>query len=138
MFKVDERSLQKLQRKLEKDFPREAAKEGKAVIKAAVLELKRNVTAAAPVDEGTLRRSIYAKVLRDKAGEPHAADVRVRTGGRAQRKNRDGFYWRFIEYGTKFAPARPFIAPTVQRFKPKLEAYFEKYKQLLAEKFNRE
>lgn len=138
MFKVDRKSLEALQRKLEKDFPREAAKEGRALLKKASLELKNKVRNAAPFDEGDLRRSIYVKVLRDKIGEPHAADVRVRTGKKARGKNRDGWHWRLLEYGTVKMDARPFVGPTVAKFKPVLERYFKEYRDLLVEKFNRE
>lgn len=137
-FFVDPKSLEKLQQKLEKEFPREAAKEGRALLKKAATELRGKIKNAAPIDEGDLRRSIYVKVLRDKLGEPHAADVRVRTGGKAQKKNRDGFYWRFIEYGTKKMNARPFVAPTIERFRPVLDRYFKQYRDMLVEKFNRE
>jgi HK97 gp10 family phage protein len=137
-FYVDPQSFAKLQRKLEKEFPREASKEGRAVLKKAVTELRNKVRSAAPVDEGVLRRSIYVKVLRDKLGEPSAADVRVRTGGKAQKKNRDGFYWRFIEYGTKKMPARPFVAPTLEKFKPHLIELFKEYRDGLGDKFNRD
>ena len=138
MFKVDERSLFKLQQKLEKDFPRIASKEGRAVLKKAGTELRNKIKAAAPQDEGTLKRSLYSKALRDKLGEPQAFDVRVRTGGKAQKKNRDGFYWRFIEYGTKKMSARPFVRPTLEKFRPQMQRYFEQYRDLIAEKFNRE
>lgn len=138
MFIADPKSLAALQRKIAKEFPREAAKEGRELLKKAATELKNEVRDAAPMDEGVLRRAIYVKVLRDKVGEPHAADVRVRTGGKAQKNNRDGFYWRFIEYGTKKLSARPFVAPTALKFKPTLERYFKQYRDLLAEKFNRE
>jgi len=138
MFKVDERSLFKLQQNLEKKFPRIAAKEGREVLKKAGTELRNKIKAAAPLDEGTLRRSLYVKALRDKIGEPQAFDVRVRTGGKAQKKNRDGFYWRFIEYGTKKMPARPFVAPTVEKFRPIMKKYFEQYLDTITGKINRE
>lgn len=134
-FFVDPQSFAKLQRKLERDFPREASKEGRAVLQKAARELRTKIRDAAPIDEGNLRRGIYTKFLRDKLGEPQAADVRARTGGR---KTRDAFHWRFIEYGTKKLTARPFVAPTLEKFKPRLIELFKEYRDGLGEKFNRD
>jgi HK97 gp10 family phage protein len=101
-------------------------------------ELKNDIKAAAPLDTGTLRRSLYVKVLRDKFGEPTAADVRVKTGKKAKAKNRDGFYWRFIEYGTVNMNAEPFVQPTIERFKPKLQKHYDEYMKSLSDDFNKD
>lgn len=37
------------------------------------------------------------------------------TGLRAAKNPRDPFYWRFLEFGTRFMTARPFLAPAAQR-----------------------
>lgn len=138
MFQFDPKSLARFQRKLEKDFPRAAQKEGRALVKKAATELRNDVKAAAPMDTGTLRRSIYVKLLRDKFGEPHAADVRVKTGKKAQAKNRDGFYWRFIEHGTVNMDAQPFVQPTIERFRAsKMKKYTDEYLKALADEFNK-
>jgi HK97 gp10 family phage protein len=136
MFTFDPKSIDKLQEALEKKFPRAAKKEGNEILKTAVIELRDAIKAAAPIDSGDLRRSIYAKVLKDKFSEPMAADVRIKTGKKAAKKNRDGWYWRLHEYGTVKMEANPFVHPTIERFKPKLREYFEKYRDVLVNKFN--
>lgn len=137
MFQFDKKSLDRLQHKLEKEFPREAKKQGRELVKKAATELRNDVKAAAPMDTGTLRRSIYVKLLRDKFGEPHAADVRIKTGKKAQAKNRDGFYWRFLEHGTVKIDAQPFVHPTIERFRPKMKKYTDAYLKALADEFNK-
>lgn len=127
MFVFDAKALAKLQTKLEKEFPRAAKKEGRKLVKKAATELRKNIKEAAPVDTGELRRSLYVKVLRDKFGEPTAADVRVKSGG---------FFWRFLEYGTVKMEEQPFVEPTVERFRPKMKAYFDEYREALAKEFN--
>jgi HK97 gp10 family phage protein len=136
MFTFDKKSLEKLQRKLEKDFPRAYKEEGRKIIRAATTELKNDIKAAAPMDSGDLRRSIYVKVLRDKFGSPTAADVRVKTGKKAQKKNRDGWYWRLHEYGTGKMDANPFVYPTLERFRSKMKKYTDEYLRTIAGKFN--
>jgi len=137
MFTFDPKSLAAFQRKLERDFPRAAKKEGRALVKKVATELRNDIKAAAPLDTGTLRRSLYVKVLRDKFGEPTAADVRVKTGKKAQAKNRDGFYWRFIEHGTVKMDDKPFVHPTLERFRPKLKKHYDEYMKTLADGFNK-
>lgn len=138
-FYVDKASLGKLQRKLENDFPREASKEGQKVLSVAAKELRKKIREAAPVDSGDLRRSIYVKKLRDKFAEPQAIDIRSSRGGvnRGKKRKADAFYWRFLEYGTKKMAPRPFVGPTVEKFKPQLQKYFEEYRNGLAEEFNK-
>lgn len=136
MIEIDKNSLSKLQRKLEKQFPREAAKEGRALLRKASSELRKRVRAAAPIDSGALKRSIYTKAMSDKFGEPMAADVRVKTGKKNAAKGRDGYHWRFIEYGTQKKEARPFVKPTLEQFRGTMAEYFAEYRDLLADKFN--
>lgn len=136
MFEFDPKSLARLQTKLERDFPRAHKKEGRKLVKKAATDLRNDIKAAAPVDTGTLRMAIYVKVLRDKFGEPTAADVRVRTGKSAQKKNRDAWYWFLVEHGTVKTPARPFVQPTLERFRPKMKKYFDEYRQAVTKDFN--
>jgi HK97 gp10 family phage protein len=136
-FEIDPAGLDKLRRKLGRDLPQAGQKKAREVLRKASTDLRDEVRNAAPMDTGTLRRSIYAKLLPSRFGAPESADVRVQTGLRAARKNRDGFYWRFIEYGTKFQRARPFIAPTLERFRGRFAAYFDEYKKALGDEFDK-
>ena len=66
---------------------------------------------AAPRRTGTLRRAIK-NARRDSRTEGPGAVVFVEQGKQAKA---DGFYWRFVEFGTVKMPARPFMRPTLDR-----------------------
>lgn len=94
--------------------------------------LKNEIIAKAPVKTGKLRDNVYAAFSKSKSDVGRATYVvGVRNGKKRKyantRRNRqlnrvgqryetDGaaFYWRFIEFGTKFMPARPFIRPAFE------------------------
>lgn len=135
MFEFDAKSLDRFERKM-LQFDKDAKKKGRDLVKTAATELRNDIRLDAPIDTGTLSRSIYVKVLRDRFGYPTAADVRIKTGRKAQKKKKDGFYWRFIEHGTVKMPARPFVKPAIERFKPKLKAHYDEFLKPLAKKFN--
>lgn len=61
-----------------------------------------------PTRTGNLKKAIKAK---RRKSPPHApvSDVIVTQGKKAKQ---DGFYWRFVEYGTVHVSAQPFIGPT--------------------------
>ena len=69
---------------------------------ASVKALARELV---PVRTGHLRRSIYAKI------SEWAAEIGA-----------EATYAMFIELGTRYMKARPFIYPAVQEFLPRLEA----------------
>lgn len=69
-------------------------------------------------DTGRTDRAIYAKLLAKESSENLATYiVGVRSGSRERRKNRDAFYWRFIEFGTSKLPAKPFMRPAFEKLK---------------------
>lgn len=45
------------------------------------------------------------------------------TGLRASRNARDPFYWRFLEFGTRFMAARPFLQPAAGRLQEALRVF---------------
>lgn len=90
--------------------------------------------AMAPRDKGVLRRAIYQAKSKFSTLIRPSRIIAVRQGKKQQTKNRDAFYWRFIEFGhgvirAKYAkvlgtpakgffgkevaaqPARPFMRP---------------------------
>jgi HK97 gp10 family phage protein len=75
-----------------------------------------------PKKTGRLRKAIKAKRRRGKPGQP-VSDVIVESGKNA--KN-DGFYWRFVEFGTGGPvpqPEQPFLRPAkdmIQSNMPKI------------------
>jgi len=81
-------------------------------------DLAKDIKNTAPKDEGTLRKSIQAKRRKGRRDEI-AASVLFRRDAKA-----DGFYWRFIEYGTVKDPARPFVKPAVERLNARIGQVF--------------
>ena len=112
---------------LPREFHRVALRPG---VMAAAQVVQKAAKASAPKDTGVLVRSIYR--TRDKANSnqvQEAAMVGVRSGKRYKKKKQDAYYWRFVEFGTKFLPARPFLRPAAESTKSQqLAAMVEKLK----------
>ncbi len=69
----------------------------------------------APVDSGNLRAAIKVRRAKKRYGAA-VADIVV-TGGRKSLKN-DAWYAKLVEYGTRHAPARPFLRPALDADAP--------------------
>ena len=82
-----------------------AVRAGQAVAKAA-LDIEAHAKAGAPVDTGFLANSINARQL-------GPAEWEVVVGAH---------YGIYVELGTRFAPAQPFLGPAVERVRPSLQA----------------
>lgn len=96
--------LNELREALLRDLPESL--QGKALQGALTLAAKPIVVdarARVPVSSGRLRRAIYA--FRDKTSTPTRQSrlISVRTGKRARKSNKDAFYWKWIEFGHRFA-----------------------------------
>lgn len=128
----------KLRRQLEAEFPRKHKKAGerilRAVAKETLAEFRKHLP---PRRTGTLNRSVYVKLLRGQAGRPMAIDLRVRTGKRYQdransrKRDKDGFYWRFLDKGTKFIKPLHFTEATLRVMRPRLSRHFDEYRDEL-------
>jgi len=95
---------------LEELAPRHAANLSRAMVHGMASETTKEAKKRVPKDTGRLRKAIKAKRRRGKPGQP-VSDVIVESGKNA--KN-DGFYWRFVEFGTGGPvpqPEQPFLRP---------------------------
>ncbi|MBL4612140.1 MAG: HK97 gp10 family phage protein [Emcibacter sp.] len=95
---------------LEQLLPRHAANLSKAMVHGLASEVTKEAKKRVPKKTGTLGRAIKAKRRRGKPGQP-VSDVIVESGKTAKF---DGFYWRFIEFGTGGPvpqPEQPFLRP---------------------------
>jgi HK97 gp10 family phage protein len=65
---------------------------------------------------GTLKRAIYSAQARRLSGLlQQVYQVGVVSGKRAKTgKSKDGYYWRFVEFGTVKMAARPFLRPALE------------------------
>ena len=91
-------------------------------------EAKKNV----PVDTGVLKRAIFMKQIREASNNSKQTYyVGVRKGKGERKKNRDGWYFHFVEFGTRKMPAQPFLRPAYEA--KKIDAV-EVIKKRLAER----
>lgn len=131
--------LENIEKIFEEIAPRHARNLSRAVNHGIASEIakkvKQNIKNNGIEKTGNLRKSIKSKRRKSDPDKP-VSDVVAASGKQA--KN-DGFYWRFIEHGTKHSSAKPFVAPAVQEIKSKLnEVYEEQFNKKLASAIRRE
>lgn len=102
--------IAEIQKVLEDLTPRHARNIMKNTVYGVAAELRNEIRAGAPVDDGKLKRSVSAKNLRSPPNRP-ASIVYFKP---------QGFHWRFVEHGTVKMPPIPFVTPAVNRFRTKL------------------
>lgn len=88
----------------------------RAAVNAGAQVIKKAAQAFAPVLTGRLsRKAIYvrrAKELSNNYSQNYV--VAVRTGTKHAKKDRDAYYWWFLEFGTRFMAAMPFMRPAFE------------------------
>jgi len=110
--------LKELAEKLHAMGPDIARNALKGAVGSAARLIRDEAKATNPDDTGRTDRALYAKLIKEESSAHQATyKVGVRSGGRERRKNRDAFYWRFIEFGTSKMPARPFMRPAFEKLK---------------------
>ena len=116
--------------------PRVANNLAKAVIHGVASEITKKAKSRVPKNTGNLKKALKTKRRRGKPGQP-VSDVIVTQGRSA--KN-DGFYWRFVEYGTqKGVKEQPFIRPAKDAVFNNLDSIVEnQFKKKLIAAVNRE
>ena len=84
-----------------------------AVRKAAIL-VRNTARTFAPGDEGRLHRNIlYFKRRRQAGSYTSRFGVSVRTKGDADSYD-NAYYYKFVELGTRFQAAQPFLRPALE------------------------
>jgi HK97 gp10 family phage protein len=110
--------------------PKEARKLARATIYCIAARCTKLAKLRAPVDEGNLKKSIYTKSEKSPPDKPRAT-VRFRP---------EGYYWRFVEYGTKKGnklSRRPFLLPARLEVKSKITEYArEEFQIKLSKRIN--
>lgn len=141
MVKVKVHGLSDLAAALKALPPEIASKSGgplKTALRAAAVVIQDDAKSRAPVSSGVMRDAI--NVMRDPRpkGVTERYVVKVTKSRKVQRivqtadgnkGSRDAFYWRFIEFGTKFVAARPFLRPA---FDSQAGNALDKFKAILA------
>ena len=110
-------------------LPKHARNLSKSFVHGLASDMTKEAKKRVPVDKGTLKKAIKAKRRRSKPDKP-VSDVIVEHGSGVKS---DGFYWKFVEYGTGGPvpqPEQPFLRPAKDLVQAELparaEAQFQK------------
>lgn len=117
--------LDDIQDMLESFIPKEANNLSRQFVFGLAQEGAKLAKSNVKTRTGSLKKSIKAKRRKGKPGRP-VSDVIVTTGKSAKY---DGFYWRFVEYGTGGShpsPEQPFVRPAYDKIKANLPQYTDK------------
>ena len=85
-----------------------ATKNVQDVIGNTAIAVRDEARSRAPISTGKLKKDIRVKTAQDKL----SAEVTYMGKKRA-------FYGKFIEFGTRFMPARPFLGPAWEKLRPR-------------------
>jgi len=94
----------------------------RSTVHGVASEIAKQVKESAPYKTNNLKKSVKAKRRKSPPAKP-VSEVYFTHGDEAKY---DGFYWRFIEHGTKgndkhnALPARPFVQPIKDEFSQKM------------------
>lgn len=104
----------------------------RSALNAGAQTIKKDVQARAPFNTGKMKKNVYVTRSRSESGPTQMTYiVGIRSGKKEEIKGRDAFYWRFLEFGTKFIAARPFLRPA---FESKKHEALTKFKQKLSQR----
>ena len=125
--------LEELRETLEKTMPREARNILRRTTLKIASTLRDEIRKKAPVYTGNLRRSIKSKRDRGTPTNITASVYVDKSGGRSGK----GYHWHLVEFGARGGkmPAQPFVVPTVEAFRPKVD---EMYRAEFGVQFERE
>jgi HK97 gp10 family phage protein len=97
------------------DIARNALRAG---VGEAARALRDEAKQTNPDDTGRTDRALYAKLIKEQSSDHQATYyVGARSGKRERKRDRDAWYWRFVEFGTVKMPARPFLRPAFEKLK---------------------
>lgn len=89
-----------------------------SALQASAYSIAQRARSIVPVDTGTLRRSITHNLSRSGL----SAGV-----GLARDDFENPHYWRFVEFGTRYRPARPFFRPAAESER---ETFIQRMRQI--------
>ena len=85
-----------------RESPKELKRWSSDAVRQSTWSIADKMRRRVPVNEGTLLGAIDARVP-TQTGLTGSVDI-----------GREGYYWRFLEYGTVKMPARPFVRPSAE------------------------
>ena len=105
--------LDNLQKALQK-FPKEWGKIARQSLGPGMGLLETGSKEEAPVDEGILRASIGSEIVKGPGSV-----IIGKVGSKLE-------YAPYQEYGTRYQPGKPYLRPTLKKYKDKVVKMFEK------------
>lgn len=130
-MEVEVHGLRELREALLRKIPTEMrGKVLQQALTAGAKVIADDAKARAPARSGVLKRAIWSFRNRQNSnGVYEERAIRPRSGKKFQKSKRDAFYWRFVEFGTRFMAAQPFMRPA---FESRKEAALKAIMQRLA------
>lgn len=116
MLKLDPRSLAALDARLQDIAEKVAKKALRSAARKGMNIVRDDVKANAPEDQSDDADQIKVKTsvaLLTKFRGPNLY-VKVGIRGGAKKNPDTPYYWRMVEFGTKYQPARPFMLPALE------------------------
>lgn len=110
MITVNQAQLAELEKRLNEVADKVAKKALRTAARKAMNPVRKEARDNAPEDSGLLDEN-FALMTKAKNGEVTA---KVGIKGGAKKNDTTPFYFRFVELGTKYAPARPFMRPALE------------------------
>ncbi len=124
--------LDELLRALER-LPRELAAKNGGPVRSALFQagkvIREEARRRAPQGKtGNLKRAVRMRRERNPRANGHAEQyiIDVRTGRKGSGKANQAYYWRFVEFGTRKAAARPFLRPAFEAKKREAVDVFQR------------
>lgn len=129
-------ALASIPTKLRRRALRNALAAGARIVRDAARMNRRSTGAGSPITGNAVRRytrgsvakaiSVRTSKLATRAGDVGVfVNVRPIKKGAGRSNPNDPFYWRFLEFGTRFMAARPFLTPAGGRLADSLHKFEE-------------
>lgn len=114
VVKVEIAGLDELNRRLKALGPFIRSRVLGGAVNAGAQIIKKTAIENAAMDTGRLKNSIFVKRLTAKDFPNAQYIVGVRSGKKLKKSDKDAFYWKFVEFGTKNIAAHPFLRPAFE------------------------
>lgn len=111
---VNMKGLKELDAILKNELPRAAGNRAlNAAMTAGAAVVRDEARRRVHVDTGRLKKAIYTFKIRSSQTE-HSASRAVSVRNKSRKDPRSAYYWWWVEFGTRFQRARPFLRPALK------------------------
>lgn len=115
--KIELEGFDAVQKALKDLAPREANQVLKRTVTKIAADMRDEARRRVPVRDGVLKKAIRS---RGERGTRTSREAGLRIHPK-------GFYWHFLEFGTRTNSAQPFIVPTVEHTRKNIAEIFRKH-----------